>query len=95
MAREKSQKHEVAYITKYKKTWQLRSANALQVEGRTTLRQSFWAVLVTFVLRMHKTAIFEHLIKILSHGAVRPPPRDGYCSHRFPVIAQYRSNYRL
>ena len=34
------------------------NANALQLEGRTTLRKSFWAVLGYFVLRMRTNCYF-------------------------------------
>ena len=34
-------------------------ANALQLEGRSTSRQSFWAVLANFVLRMRTNCYFR------------------------------------
>jgi len=42
--------------------------NALQLEGRPALRQSFWAVLANFVLRMctAQTGISKLPIKILT-----------------------------
>jgi len=41
-------------------------ANALQLEDRTTSRQSFWLFLAKFVLRMRTNCYFELSIKILA-----------------------------
>ena len=50
--------------------WQLENvaiANALQLEGHTTSRQSFWAVLARFLLRMHTNCYFRaSLFKMLT-----------------------------
>ena len=43
-------------------------ANALQLEGRTTSRQSFWAVLAKFVLRMRRNCYIRASDKIFWHA---------------------------